>query len=91
MALAKAIRQEDGVATTYHRIWFTQHFVNKRTSIAVLSYVDDVAREMEQESPGARSYKQVVTYETDYNENMTIEQAYEYLKTLPEFEGALDV
>ena len=32
-----------------------------------------------------------ITYETEYDETMTIEKAYEYLKTLPEFEGATDI
>jgi hypothetical protein len=91
MALEKAIRQEDGVTTSYHRIWFVQQTVNKTTSIAVLSYVDDVAREMELDSPTAQPYKQAVTYQTAYDESMTIEKAYDYLKTLPEFAGATDV
>ena len=89
MALKKEIRQNDGVLTTYHRILFIQSTVNQQTSIAVLSYVDKTGREMEEgECP---PYKSAITYETDYDESMTIKKAYGYLKTLPEFEGAEDV
>lgn len=33
----------------------------------------------------------VVTYETTDKWDMTVEAAYEYLKTLPEFKGAEDI
>jgi hypothetical protein len=46
---------------------------------------------MEQSGDSSTPYRQSVTYETDYSPNMTIEMAYEYLKTLPEFEGATDI
>lgn len=91
MALKKSIRQNDGVTTGYHRILFLQQTVNRQNSIAVLSYVDEEAREAEINNTIEQPYKVSVTYETEYNEEMTIETAYEYLKTLPEFEGAEDV
>lgn len=89
MALKKKIRQSDGVITTYHRILYTQSMINSHVSIAVVSYVDEEGRNMEKryESP----YKVAVTYETDYVENMTIEMAYNYLKTLDQFKDAEDV
>ena len=94
MALYKEIRQDDGVITTYHRILYIDATINSHISIAVLSYVDNQAREEEQR-PGDEitfsPYKRAVTYETDYRENMTVKQAYAYLKTLPEFEDAQDV
>ncbi len=89
MALNKAILQEDGVTTNYHRILFLQTTVNRQNSIAVLSYVSEEARR--NSTNGARPYAAAVTYECPYDENMTIESAYDYLKTLPEFEGAEDV
>lgn len=89
MALEKPITQEDGVITNYHRILFLNSVVNHHNSIAVLSYVDETARQLE--SSGTRPYKVSVTYEKEYEENMTIEEAYTYLKTLPVFEDAIDV
>lgn len=85
MALQKSIRQEDGITTTYHRILSLNSYINSHIAIAVLSYVDSDSRQLE------NAYIHAITYNTGYKENMTIEQAYDYLKTLPEFEGAKDV
>ena len=88
MALYKEIRQDDGVTTSYHRILFLQTTTNRQNSIAVLSYVDGIAREGE--NTMSQPYRCSSTYETDYDPTMTIETAYNYLKTLPQFEGATD-
>lgn len=89
MALYKEIRQEDGVRTSYHRIMFVQSTVNRQNSIAVLSYTDEEARKFEQDGE-YRPYRKSITYETDYDDTMTVEDAYEYLKTLDVFAGATD-
>lgn len=91
MALYKKVMQNDGVITNYHRILYLTHTVNHHTSVAVLSYTDDSARENEKDGVLTQPYQKAVTYETDYDETMTPEKAYEYLKTLPQFEGAIDV
>ena len=89
MALLKNITQEDGVTTSYHRILLLQSVINHHISIGVLSYIDEEGRHREgTETP---PYKAAITYDTDYVENMTIESAYNYLKSLPEFEGAEDI
>ena len=90
MALYKEIRQDDGVVTKYHRILFVQITTNRQNSIAVSSYVDNDSREGEQKNE-MQPYRKSITYETTYDESMTIEKAYEFLKTLPQFEGAEDV
>lgn len=43
------------------------------------------------ESNGDRPYRAAVTYEKEYEENMTIEDAYKYLKTLSEYEDAENI
>ena len=91
MALYKPIKQDDGVITNYHRILYSQITTNKQNSIAVISYIDNEARDNEKENVIAKPYSKAITYEIDYDENMTIENAYNYLKTLPEFEGATDI
>lgn len=91
MALRKSIKQDDGVTTNYHRILFLTKTVNRQNSIAVLSYVDEESRDMEKESVMSQPYQKSVTYETTYDENMSIESAYGYLKSLPRFEGAEDI
>ena len=88
MALIKRIRQNDGVITNYHRILYIQSTINSRDSIAVVSYVDNDGRHMEND--GEIPYRVAATYEKEYTENMTIEEAYAYLKTLSEFENAED-
>lgn len=89
MALYKPIIQEDGIATNYHRILYTMSHINSHISIAVVSYIDSVARYSE--TGEKQPYRKYVTYETDYKENMTIEEAYLFLKTLEQFVGAEDV
>lgn len=91
MALYKEIKQVDGVPTTYHRILSITKTINRQNSIAVLSYVDHESRESEKENVIFQPYKQSVTYETAYDPDMSVEKAYAFLKTLPEFEGAVDV
>ena len=91
MALHKEIKQKDGVITKYHRILFLTQTVNRQNSIAVLSYVDEQSREDEKTNTINQPYRGSVTYETDYDAEMTIATAYDYLKTLPQFEGAVDV
>ncbi len=91
MALLKPIRGEDGVTANYHRILFLQTTTNEQNSIAVLSYVDDVARAEQKDGELSHPYQRSVTYETAYDPDMTIETAYKYLKTLPEFEGSEDI
>ena len=92
MALYKEIRQDDGVVTSYHRILFINSALNSHVSIAVVSYIDDESREKDKLSnETSRPYRHAVTYETDYIENITNEQAYDFLKTLPVFEGATDI
>ena len=91
MALYKPFRQPDGVITNYHRVLFVNHVINDYNSIAVISYVDDESRGMELASIENPPYRQSITYMTDYDPNMTAETAYDYLKTLPQFEGATDI
>lgn len=91
MALFKKIEQSDGVITDYHRILFLQTTVNQQNSIAVLSYVSSEVRDGEKKNNSNRPYMWGKTYETDYDPDMTIEEAYEFLKTLPEFKDAENV
>ena len=88
MALYKPIKQSDGVTTSYHRILFCQITTNKQNSIAVLSYINNESRDNEKANVLTQPYSKSVTYETEYDPDMTVEKAYEYLKTLPQFEGA---
>lgn len=91
MALFKEIRQSDGVTTNYHRILYITMTTNRQNSVAVVSYVDEASRGDEKDSVIAQPYQKAITYETAYDSTMTIESAYSFLKTLPQFEGATDI
>lgn len=91
MALKKKIAQSNGIETSYHRILYLQITPNQGCSIAVQSYIDESARLEEQSGENESVYKSAVTYETDYDETMTIEKAYKHLKKLEKFSGAEDV
>lgn len=91
MALYKEVKQEDGVVTNYHRILYVTSTVNRQNSIAVLSYVDNDSRDDEKNNIIAQPYTKAITYETAYTPDMTIQSAYDYLKTLSVFKDATDV
>ena len=89
MALYKPIIQDDGITTNYHRILYTESYINSHISIAVVSYIDRIARDTE--NGEKQPYRKYITYETAYKENMTIEEAYLYLKSLSQFVEADDI
>lgn len=95
MALIKPIKQDNGVVLSYHRIADIRNVVNDKTYIDIISYVDKEEREKEKHQPkySPRKYD-IYTVQSqemvDYNDTLTIEQAYEYLKTLPKYEGSED-
>ena len=91
MALQKSIRQKNGVTTSYHRIVYLTLTTNQHNSIVVASYVDEPCGLEEKENAAQRPFIEGKTYETKYDKSMTIESAYAFLKTLPEFSDAIDI
>lgn len=91
MALKKKVIQDDGVTTEYHRILYVQSTVNSHCSVVVISLVSEEIRDKQLAGEIQQPYQKIVTYETTEYDDLTIEKAYEYLKTLPEFEGAEDI
>lgn len=92
MALNKEIRQDDGVVTNYHRILYIMQTLNRQSSIAVLSYVDAESRASDNDREFVVSpYRRATTYEFDYVPDLTVEAAYNLIKSLPQFKGAEDV
>lgn len=98
MALNKEIIQPNTVKTTYHRIVRLDILVNVYNFIEVASYVDYDARkaqivmESSNEDMGLTfPYIYTSYYDLPYDESMSIIDAYNYLKTIPEFEGAEDI
>lgn len=98
MALKKEIELENGIIVNYHRIVSINKITNSCNIIEVASYTSENQREKEKEYyRSIDEDKQMnVFIETDYIqkeylENETIEECYEYLKTLDKFKDAIDV
>ena len=91
MALKKKIIQEDGVITEYHRILYVSNTVNSNCYVAVISLASEEIRNKQIAGEIKQPYQKIVTYETEKFSDLSIKEAYEYLKTLLEFEGAEDV
>lgn len=98
MALCKNIIAANGVPVVYHRIALLSIDVNNQNTILVHSYISDSGRQIEKDHAAGllemnssnRPYVDAVYYNLDYDGTMTLEKAYEWLKTLPQYEGAED-
>ena len=95
MALYKKIKNEFGIPLEYHRINNIDHIINGNTKISIYSYVDEGEREKEKSREQDVYYEDVYTsidvVELEYNDELTVEQAYNYLKTLDKYKGSTDV
>lgn len=102
MALKKKITAQNGIVTEYHRIAMTSVEVNQQNTILLYSYLSEDGRQVEKDYAAGKyndvdsglvpfPYYDAQYLHPDYDGTMTIEKAYEYLKSLPEFEGAEDV
>ena len=98
MALYKNIKQPNGGETTYHRIAMVKIDTNQQITLLVYSYIDEDGRNYEKayangliEGEPIFPYVNSEYMSIDYDENMNVKSAYEYLKTLPQFEGATDI
>lgn len=102
MAIKVKVTADNGIVTIYHRIALITLDINQQNTILVNSYLSEDARQIEKDyanglydnlEEGMMHFPYVGAryINTPYDGFMTIETAYEYLKTLPEFEGAVDV
>lgn len=91
MAIKKPKKQHDGVVTEYHRILFLHITTGEQNSISVVSYINQEARKQEKAVDFA-PYRQTITYELPYDENMNIKKAYQWLKhNIDGFKDAIDI
>lgn len=98
MALLKNIELENGIVTNYHRIVSLNSIVNNQNIIEVASYINQNKRKEEKEyydsddeNKSMNVFIDTRYYNTDYDENMSVKTAYNYLKSLDEFKDAEDV
>lgn len=98
MALLKKIELENGIVTNYHRIVSLNSIVNNQNIIEVASYINQNKRKEEKEYYDSNDENKSINvfidtkyYNVNYDENMSVKTAYNYLKSLDEFKDAEDV
>lgn len=102
MAIKKQITADNGIVTEYHRVALLSIDVNQQNTILVHSYLSADGRQIEKDyaaglysdlEEGMMKFPYVAAryINTTYDPNMTVSAAYDFLKTLPEFEGAEDI
>lgn len=96
MALKKMIIQDNGVPTDYHRIYDIENIVNDCTILKIYSYINEDERTRDKNKP-KYSIQEGDIYivpseeKIEYNDTLTAEEAYEYLKTTEKYNGAEDI
>lgn len=94
MAISKEIELDNGVTVKYHRIVSINKITNVQNTIEVASYTSAEKREEEkkaiEESKPMNVFIDTNYISAEYDENLTIEDAYNYLKTLDNFKNAED-
>lgn len=91
MALYKEKTMLNGIKISYFRISKVISVINKNTELFIQAYVDKDSRDVEKNNAGYNTIISEDRYFIEYDENKNIKDFYDYLKTLPEFEGATDI
>lgn len=90
MALQKDIELDNGIVVLYHRIVSINKVTNKNELIEVASYINQTQREKEQAIPGSSIFIFTHCFNKEYDKDETIDDIYDYLKTLEIFKDAED-
>ena len=101
MGLKKHITMPNGIQLDYHRVSGVTIITNVQNIIEVASYTSQAKRHEEQDAlkearetgqyPETNVFIEAQMFNAPYDQDMTVISAYEWLKTLPEFEDAEDV
>ena len=95
MALYKEIALDNGVTVNYHRVTSVNTITNRSSIIEITSYTSEEKREEEKEKIANREPMNIFTsteyLSTDYNKDLNVDSAYEYLKELDKFKDSEDV
>ena len=102
MAIKISVTADNGVVTEYHRIALLSIDVNNQNTILVHSYLNEDGRQIEKDYANGLyndveqgmmhfPYVDATYFNLDYDGTMSIKEAYAYIKTLPQFEGAEDI
>lgn len=100
MGLEKQITLQSGIDVNYHRVVSLNVITNSENTIEVASYTSQAKRREEKEAleearetgqyPETNVFIETAYYTAPYDQSMTIDGAYEWLKQNG-FEGAEDV
>ena len=90
MALKKQIELESGITVNYHRIVSINKITNSAIIIEVGSYISEEKRQEELEKQGQEMniFIETTYLNKDYNENDSIKDLYDWLKTTDKFKNA---
>lgn len=92
MALQKEIELPSGVVVRYHRVVSLNCITNVANLIEVASYTSAGKREEEKAAVATGEamnvFLETTIHHAAYDQSMTIDGAYDYLKSLPDFDGA---
>lgn len=97
MALKKDITLNNGIVLNYHRVVSVNNITNQTSIIEVASYINEEQREKEIQWYETKSQNDMNVfidtkyYSKEYDKNLNVDNAYDYLKTLEEFKDAEDI
>ena len=98
MALKKEIKLENGIIINYHRIVSINKITNHSTLIEIASYTSKEKRQEEKDYYESKNENKTMNVfietnyiEKEYNANDTIQDCYEYIKTIEPFTDATDI
>lgn len=95
MALSKNIELNNGITVNYHRVVSVNNITNKTSIIEIASYTSKEKRD-EEKSALENNQPMNIFINTEYmninyNKNLNVDNAYNYLKTLEKFSNSTDV
>lgn len=95
MALQKEITLDNGITVNYHRVVGVNSITNHATIIEIGSYTSGEKREEEKEKLANNEPMNIFInteyLNIDYDKDMNVLNAYDYLKTQEKYKDATDV
>ena len=95
MALSKNIELNNGITLNYHRVVSVNNITNQTSIIEIASYTSKEKRD-EEKSALENNQPMNIFINTEYmninyDKNLNVDNAYNYLKTLEKFSNSTDV
>lgn len=95
MALSKNIELNNGITVNYHRVVSVNNVTNQTSIIEIASYTNKAKRDEEKlkltNKEPMNIFINTEYMNINYNKNLNVDTAYNYLKTLEKFSNSTDV